>query len=151
MHERGRCGDPCAHLGACCAGNWSVEVVPAAKGDRPGLAGEPQVEICNVFRRRRASCRWIFQPVARVLEQACVGQDGCVHDACSRDRLCSIADSVAAGERFRRCVAQGNARLTGCWLVRCIKTLVDWKRKKERVSMNKSHRDPLFTETSEEL
>ena len=24
---------------------------------RPGLAGEPRVEICNVFRRRRASYR----------------------------------------------------------------------------------------------
>ena len=66
LHGRGRYGNPCAHLGACCAGNWSVEVIPAAKGDRSGLVGEPRVEIYNVFRRRRASCRWIFQPVARV-------------------------------------------------------------------------------------
>ena len=41
-------------------------VVPAAKGDCPGLPCEPQVEICNVFQGRRALSRWIFQPVARV-------------------------------------------------------------------------------------
>ena len=40
----GDTGAPCAHLGTCCAGNRSVEVVPAAKEDRPGLAGEPRVE-----------------------------------------------------------------------------------------------------------
>lgn len=45
--------------------------------------------------------------MARVLEQACARQDGCVLDVCLRGRLRSIADSVAAGERFRRRVAQG--------------------------------------------
>ena len=64
------------------------------------------------------------------LTWACAGQDGCVLDVCLRGRLRLIADSVAAGKRFRRCVAQGGARLAGCWRVRCIKTLVDWKRKR---------------------
>ncbi len=54
-----------------------------------------------------------------------VAQDGCVLDVCLRGRLRSIADSDAADERFRRCVAQGDAHLAGCWRVRCIKTLVD--------------------------
>ena len=60
----GRRGGPRVHRGACCAGisqlRWFLR-----PGGRLSLAGEPWVEISNVFRGRRASCRWIFQPVAR--------------------------------------------------------------------------------------
>ena len=49
-------------------------VVPSAKGDRLGLSCELWVEVYDVFRRRWALFRWIFQPVARacavVLRQA---------------------------------------------------------------------------------
>ena len=40
-------------------------VVPSAKGDRLGLSCELWVEVYDVFWRRWALFRWIFQPVAR--------------------------------------------------------------------------------------
>ena len=89
-----------ARASASCGGSCD-------QGDRLSLAGEPRVEICSVFRRRWASCRWIFQPVARAADAcsrwvrwsrarhgpalggavarltcACTGQDGRVLDVC---------------------------------------------------------------------
>ena len=69
-------------------------MVRAAKVDRPGLAGEPRVEIYNVFWRRRALSRWIFQPVARVLGQACVWCGGRVRYRPALDGEDAAQDSV---------------------------------------------------------
>ena len=89
-----------ARASASCGGSCD-------QGGRLDLSCEPRVEICSVFRRRWASCRWIFQPVARAADAcsrwvrwsrarhgpalggavarltcACTGQDGRVLDVC---------------------------------------------------------------------
>ena len=96
-------------------------VVPATKVDCSGLSCEQRVEICNVFRRRRASYRWFFQPVARAIDAclrraqwpraqrrpvrggaaarltwACAGRDGCVLDIDSRPRFCGLKGRISS-------------------------------------------------------
>ena len=62
---------------------------------------------------------------SRVFEQACAGRGGRAHSAGLLRRA-----GKSRGRHGPTLAAQGNARLAGCWHVRCIKTLVDWKRKR---------------------
>ena len=68
-------------LGRLLGGHRPAAAAPAAKGDRLGLSCELWVEIYDVFWRRWALNRWIFQPVARACARAHVR--ACVQSAVS--------------------------------------------------------------------
>ena len=51
------------------------------------LVCELRVEVCNVFRGKRLPCRWICQPVARTIGQACAGRGCQVSGAGLRRRI----------------------------------------------------------------